>query len=57
MIKLISKWLNGKKTYIVLVVGIISVLVGWWDGDISAVEAWSAIWAALTAAGLRSAIG
>ena len=49
------KFLDGYKTYIVLVVAIISAIVGAWNGTITWVDAYGVILTALTAGGFRSA--
>jgi len=49
-------WLQGKKTYLVGTIAILSALALAWDGKTSWVDAYTAILAALGAMGLRNAI-
>jgi len=52
----IEAWLQGKKTYLVMVGGVIAAVVGFLNKDLSLIQLISAIWAALGLGALRSGI-
>ena len=47
MLTKLRDWLKGKKTYLVAAGGIITALIGWSQGDLTAVQAVMAILGAL----------
>ena len=53
----IEAWLQGKKTYILIVGGIAAALVSYVNGELTLMQLVQALWAALTAGALRSGIG
>ena len=53
----IEQWLQGKKAYIVMLSGIIAALLGYLDGQLTIMQALTALWAALGLGAIRSGIG
>ena len=52
----IETWLQGKKTYLVVLIGILTAVVGYLNGALDLAGLVTAILASLGIAGLRSAI-
>ena len=56
IIEKIEKWLQGKKTYLVIISGIIAAILAYLNGDMTLVQALSAIWVALGLGAVRSGV-
>ena len=52
----IEAWLQGKKTFILIIGAIVAAVVAYIEGQLTLVQMVGAIWAALTAGALRSGI-
>lgn len=50
------EWLKGKKTYLVCIVGILSALVGYINGDVSMAQMIEAIFIAIGAMTMRAGV-
>jgi hypothetical protein len=55
-IQSIEKFLQGKKAYIVMLSGVVAALLGVINGDLTMVQAISAIWASAGLGAMRSAV-
>ena len=56
VIKDYKEWLEGKKTYLLSLAGILYILSGWYIGQIDQANAIEMLWVALTAAAIRAGI-
>ena len=52
----IEAWLQGKKTYILVIGAIVAAIVGYVEGTFTLIQAGQAIWIALFGGALRSGI-
>ena len=52
----IEAWLQGKKTFILVIGGVIAAVVAYVEGQVTLTQMVAAIWTALTAGALRSGI-
>lgn len=57
LLQKIEGWLDGKKTYLVMLSGICMAIVGYLDHTLTLPQAIAAVWAALGLGAVRSAIG
>ena len=53
----IEAWLQGKKTYILIIGAIVAAIVGYVEGTVTMQQMIAAIWTALMGGALRSGIG
>ena len=52
----IKQALAGKKTYITAAIGVLGAIVAWSGGEASLAEAGAMVWAAISAAFIRSGV-
>ena len=56
MLTKIKEFLAGKKTYIAGIIGILGAVLAWGTGEMTLVQAGTAIWAACTAMFIKAAV-
>lgn len=52
----IRQWLQGKKTYITAIIGLLGAVIAWADGQIDGVALLAAVWAAAQAVFIRAGV-
>lgn len=52
----IQTWLQGKKTYLMAAIGVLTAIAAWANGDLSTIQFGVALWAAIQTCFIRSAV-